>query len=85
MRLFGSRVRGETSSTSDLDLLITVSDHRLAQHERCVVLDWFRWNLSKTRCPGDLLPFSELQVAQRHRLCSNVVFQAYAEGLQLDG
>ncbi|NDC14638.1 MAG: nucleotidyltransferase domain-containing protein [Synechococcaceae bacterium WB9_2_170] len=85
MRLFGSRVRGETSSTSDLDLLITVSDHWLAQHERCVVLDWLRWRLSKTRSPGDLLPFSESQVAQSRRLCSNVVFQAYAKGLRLDG
>jgi len=85
VRLFGSRARGEAAAVSDLDLLITVSDHWLAHHDRWAVLDRLRWRISQPGCPVDLLLFSQSQVEQRRQLRSNVVHQAYAEGVRLDG
>ncbi|MEB3327075.1 MAG: nucleotidyltransferase domain-containing protein [Synechococcus sp.] len=85
VRLFGSRARGQFRPDSDIDLLITVSDHWLAHHDRWAVIDRLRWRLSQPSCPVDLLLFSQSQVEQRRQLRSNVVHQAYAEGLRLDG
>ena len=85
VRLFGSRARGESRPDSDVDLLITVSDHWLAHHDRWVVLDRLRWRLSQPGRPVDLLLFSQSQVNQRRLLRSNVVHSAYLEGLRLDG
>jgi predicted nucleotidyltransferase len=85
VRLFGSRARGESRPDSDVDLLITVSDHWLVHHDRWAVLDRLRWRLSQPGCPVDLLLFSQSQVEQRRALRSNVVHRAYLEGLRLDG
>lgn len=85
VRLFGSRARGEARTDSDVDLLITVSDQWLATHDRWSVLDRLRWNISEPSRPVDLLLFSQSQVEQRRKLRSNVVYQAYQEGLRLDG
>ena len=85
VRLFGSHARGDARASSDVDLLITVSDEWLASHDRWIVLDRLRWRLSQPERPVDLLLFSQTQVAQRRQLRSSVVHQAYAEGLRLDG
>jgi uncharacterized protein len=85
VRLFGSHARGEARPESDIDLLITVPDDWLAQHNRFEVLDRLRWRLSDPRRPVDLLLFSRTQVAQRHALHSSVVYQAYTHGWRLDG
>ena len=85
VRLFGSRARGEAGPGSDVDLLITVSDQWLVENDRWAVLDRLRWQLSQPSSPVDLLLFSQSQVAERRQLRSNVVHQAYAEGLRLDG
>lgn len=42
VRLFGSHARGNARPDSDIDLLITVSDDWLAQHNRFEVLDRLR-------------------------------------------
>ena len=80
VRLFGSRARGEARPDSDIDLLITVTDDRLADHNRFEVLDRLRWRLSEPRRPVDLLPFSRSQVEHRRQLLSSVVHQAYTHG-----
>ena len=85
VRLFGSYARGEARPDSDIDLLITVPDDWLAQHNRFEVLDRLRWRLSDPRRPVDLLLFSRTQVAQRQALHSSVVHQAYTHGWRLDG
>jgi predicted nucleotidyltransferase len=85
VRLFGSHTRGEARPESDIDLLITVPDDWLAQHNRFEVLDRLRWRLSDPRRPVDLLLFSSTQVAQRQSLHSSVVHQAYTHGWRLDG
>jgi predicted nucleotidyltransferase len=85
VRLFGSHARGDARPGSDIDLLITVTDDWLAQHNRFEVLDRLRWRLSEPRRPVDLLLFSRSQVEQRQQLRSSVVHQAYTQGLRLDG
>jgi predicted nucleotidyltransferase len=85
VRLFGSHARGEARSDSDIDLLITVTDDWLSQHNRFEVLDRLRWRLSQPLRPVDLLLFSRSQVEQRQGLHSSVVHQAYTHGLRLDG
>jgi len=85
VRLFGSHARGNARPDSDIDLLITVSDDWLAQHNRFEVLDRLRWRLSQPRRPVDLLLFSRSQVEQRQQLHSSVVHQAYVHGWRLDG
>lgn len=85
VRLFGSWARGDARADSDVDLLITVSDDWLADHDRWEVLNRLRWRLSQPDCPVDLLLFSQSQVQQRLELQSNVVHQAYRDGLRLDG
>ena len=85
VRLFGSHARGDARPDSDIDLLITVSDDWLAQHNRFEVLDRLRWRLSEPRRPVDLLLYSRSQVEQRQQLHSSVVHQAYEHGWRLDG
>jgi predicted nucleotidyltransferase len=85
VRLFGSHARGQARSDSDIDLLITVTDDWLSQHNRFEVLDRLRWRLSQPLRPVDLLLFSRSQVEQRQGLQSSVVNQAYTHGLRLDG
>jgi predicted nucleotidyltransferase len=85
VRLFGSHARGDARPTSDVDLMITVSDDWYATHNRFEVLDRLRWRLSQPLCPVDLLLFSRSQVEQRQGLRSSVVHQAYTHGLRLDG
>jgi predicted nucleotidyltransferase len=85
VRLFGSHARGEARSDSDIDLLITVTDDWLSQHNRFEVLDRLRWRLSQPLRPVDLLLFSRSQVEERQGLHSSVVHQAYTHGLRLDG
>jgi predicted nucleotidyltransferase len=85
VRLFGSHARGEARPSSDVDLMITVSDDWLASHDRWTVLDRLRWRLSQPHRPVDLLLFSQAQVEQRRQLRSSVVHQAYTHGWRLDG
>ena len=85
VRLFGSHARGDARPESDIDLLITVPDDWLAQHNRLEVLDCLRWRLSDPSRPVDLLLFSRTQVEQRQALHSSVVHQAHREGRVLDG
>jgi predicted nucleotidyltransferase len=85
VRLFGSHARGDARPDSDIDLLITVTDDWLAQHNRFEVLDRLRWRLSQPRRSVDLLLFSRSQAEQRLQRHSSVVHQAYIHGWRLDG
>ena len=82
---YGSRARGEARPDSNVDLLITAPDAWLAEQDRWAGLSRLRWQCSSPEIPVDLLLFCQSQVSQRLPLRSSVVWQAYQEGIRLDG
>ena len=85
VRLFGSHARGDARPSSDVDLMITVSDDWCAQHNRFEVLGQL-WNkLARHRVPVDLLLYPHSKVEERRHWLSHVIAQAYREGVVLDG
>lgn len=85
VRLFGSHARGNARPSSDVDLMITVSDDWYATHNRFEVLGQL-WNkLSRHRVPVDLLLYPRSKVEERRHWLSHVIAQAYREGKVLDG
>ena len=85
VRLFGSRARGTARRDSDVDLLMTVSDHWLGGRVRVRVLGALWREYSSHRLPLDLLLSSESEVSQRQQYRSAVTTQAYQEGILLHG
>lgn len=85
VRLFGSRARGTARPDSDVDLLITVPDHWLTNHDRVRVLGELWRRCSSYQLPLDLLLYSESEVSERQQYQSAVTTQAYLEGILLYG
>jgi predicted nucleotidyltransferase len=85
VRLFGSRARGTARTDSDVDLLMTVSDHWLAGRVRVRVLGALWREYSSHRLPLDLLLYCESEVSQRQQYRSAVTSQANQEGILLHG
>lgn len=85
VRLFGSRARGTARPDSDVDLLITVPDPWLADHDRMRVLGDLWRRHSTYRLPLDLLLYSESEVIERRQYRSAVTTRAYEEGILLHG
>jgi predicted nucleotidyltransferase len=85
VRLFGSRARGTPRPDSDVDLLITVPDPWLADHDRVQVLGDLWRRFSSHQLPLDLLLYSESEVRERQQYRSAVTTQAYREGILLHG
>jgi predicted nucleotidyltransferase len=85
IRLFGSRAKGTARPNSDVDLLITVPDHWLAERDRIRVLGSLWRQYSSHRLSLDLLLCSESEVSQRQQYRSAVTTQAYQEGILLHG
>jgi predicted nucleotidyltransferase len=85
VRLFGSWARGDARASSDVDLMITVSDDWYATHNRFEVLGDL-WNkLARHRVPLDLLLYPRSKVEERRHWLSHVIAQAHREGRVLDG
>lgn len=85
VRLFGSHARGDARTSSDVDLMITVSDAWYAKHNRFEVLGVL-WNkLARHRVPVDLLLYPRSKVEERRHWLSHVIAQAHREGRVLDG
>jgi predicted nucleotidyltransferase len=85
VRLFGSRARGQARPDSDADLLITVPDAWLAQHNRLQVLGRLSRQLSSYRLPLDLLLYSQSEVEARSSCHQAVSTVACREGILLNG
>ena len=85
VRLFGSRARGTARPDSDVDLLITVPDPWLVDHDRMRVLGDLWRQHSSYRLPLDLLLYSESEVIERRPYRSAVTTRAYEEGILLHG
>ena len=85
VRLFGSHARGDARASSDVDLMITVSDAWYATHNRFEVLGVL-WNkLARYGVPVDLLLYPRSKVEERRHWLSHVIAQAHREGRVLDG
>ncbi|MFZ9753586.1 MAG: nucleotidyltransferase domain-containing protein [Cyanobium sp.] len=85
VRLFGSWARGDAGASSDVDLMITVSDDWYATHNRFEVLGDL-WNkLARHRVPLDLLLYPRSKVEERRHWLSHVIAQAHREGRVLAG
>lgn len=85
VRLFGSHARGTARADSDADLLITVPDAWLADHDRLQVLGGLWRALASHHLPLDLLLYSRSEVRERAHCRSAVTTQAYQEGILLNG
>ena len=85
VRLFGSHARGDARASSDVDLMITVSDAWYATHNRFEVLGVLSNKLARHRVPVDLLLYPRSKVEERRHWLSHVIAQAHREGRVLDG
>ena len=85
VRLFGSHARGDARATSDVDLMITVSDGWYATHNRFEVLGDLLNKLARHRVPVDLLLYPRSKVEERRHWLSHVIALAHREGRVLDG
>lgn len=85
VRLFGSHARGDARPSSDVDLMIIVTDAWYSQHNWFEVLGQL-WNkLARHRVPVDLLLYPRSKVEERRHWLSHVIAQAHREGKVLDG
>ncbi|MBM5818035.1 MAG: nucleotidyltransferase domain-containing protein [Cyanobacteria bacterium K_Offshore_surface_m2_239] len=84
VRLFGSHARGDARPSSDVDLMITVSDDWHATHNGLEVLGQL-WNkLARHRVPVDLLLYPRSKVEERRHWISHVIAQAHRDGRVLE-
>jgi len=85
VRLFGSHARGDARPSSDVDLMIIVTDEWYAQHNWCETLGLLWRKLSHHRVPIDLLLYPRSKVEARRHWLSHVIAMAHREGRLLDG
>ena len=85
VRLFGSHARGDARPSSDVDLMIIVTDEWYAQHNWFETLGLLWRKLAHHRVPIDLLLYPRNKVEARRHWLSHVIALAHREGRVLDG
>ena len=85
VRLFGSHARGDARPSSDVDLMIIVTDAWYAQHNWFETLGLLWRKLANHRVPIDLLLYPRSKVEERRHWLSHVIALAHREGRVLDG
>ncbi|MFN9631652.1 MAG: nucleotidyltransferase domain-containing protein, partial [Cyanobacteriota bacterium] len=85
VRLFGSHARGDARPSSDVDLMIIVTDEWYAQHNWFETLGLLWRKLAHHRVPIDLLLYPRSKVEERRHWLSHVIALAHREGRILDG
>ena len=85
VRLFGSYARGDARPSSDVDLMIIVTDEWYAQHNWFQTLGLLWRKLAHHRVPIDLLLYPRSKVEERRHWLSHVIALAHREGRVLDG
>jgi len=85
VRLYGSHARGDARPSSDVDLMIIVTDAWYAQHNWFETLGLLWRKLAHHRVPIDLLLYPRSKVEERRHWLSHVIALAHREGRVLDG
>jgi uncharacterized protein len=85
VRLFGSHARGDARPSSDVDLMIIVTDEWYAQHNWFETLGLLWRKLAHHRVPIDLLLYPRSKVEERRHWLSHVIALAHREGYVLEG
>ena len=85
VRLFGSHARGDAKPSSDVDLMIIVTDEWYDQHNWFETLGLLWRKLAHHRVPIDLLLYPRSKVEERRHWLSHVIALAHREGRVLDG
>ena len=85
VRLYGSHARGDARPSSDVDLMIIVTDAWYAQHNWFETLGLLWRKLAHHRVPIDLLLYPRSKVEERRHWLSHVIALAHREGRILDG
>lgn len=67
--LFGSRARGDAAPDSDIDLLVTLVDHRYETY--CKVLFYLE---DLFACPVDLVPEADVRPELRPHILAEVIY-----------
>ena len=80
--LFGSRARGEGSSSSDYDILVVLKDE-LSVREEMEIAKAIRAKLAKHLIPVDVLVASASEVEYLSSRVGNVIRSAVREGVVL--
>jgi predicted nucleotidyltransferase len=84
VRLFGSHARGDARPSSDVDLMIIVTDEWYARHNWFETLGLLWRKLAHHRVPIDLLLYPRSKVEERRHWLSHVIALAHREGRVLD-
>jgi len=82
---YGSHARGDARPSSDVDLMIIVTDEWYAQHNWFQTLGLLWRKLAHHRVPIDLLLYPRSKVEERRHWLSHVIARAYREGRVLHG
>lgn len=85
VRLFGSHARGDARPSSDVDLMIIVTDEWYDQHNWFETLGLLWRKLAHHRVPIDLLLYPRSKVEERRHWLSHVIALAHREGRVLNG
>ncbi len=85
VRLFGSHASGDARPSSDVDLMIIVTDAWYAQHNWFETLGLLWRKLAHHRVPIDLLLYPRSKVEERRHWLSHVIALAHREGYVLEG
>ena len=84
VRLFGSHARGDATPSSDVDLMIIVTDEWYDQHSWFETLGLLWCKLAHYHVPIDLLLYPCSKVEERRHWLSHVIALAHREGRVLD-
>jgi len=80
VRLYGSHARGDARPSSDVDLMIIVTDAWYAQHNWFETLGLLWRKLAHHRVPIDLLLYPRSKVEERRHWLSHGIALAHREG-----
>lgn len=80
--LFGSRARGDASSSSDYDFLI-ITDSPVSVAEKQRIKASLRKQLAKNKIPADIIISSRNELKTKKKITGHIIRQILKEGVRL--